>query len=176
MGQRSGDFDPFVVPYIMEKEGMSTSEMQSMLSKHGGLLGISGISSDVRDLEEDAAQGNSRARLALEAFAYAVKKYIGAYAAALGGLDALVFSGGIGENSPAMRARICHGLGFLGVELNPKTNAECRGDEGCISKDGTGTPVWVVPTDEEIIVARETPRLLQKELLTGKSVGEVTLA
>ena len=120
MGQRSGDFDPFVVPYIMEKEGMSTSEMQSMLSKHGGLLGISGISSDVRDLEEDAAQGNSRARLALEAFAYAVKKYIGAYAAALGGLDALVFSGGIGENSPAMPRPHMPRVGVFGGRVKSK--------------------------------------------------------
>jgi acetate kinase len=164
MGQRSGDFDPFVIPYILEKERMSGFELAEKLSTRGGLLGISGISGDVRDLEKATAQGNSRARLALEAYAYAVKKYIGGYAAALGGLDTLVFSGGIGENSPRMRARICDGLEFLGIKLSERANDACRGNEKRISKNGNCTAVWVIPTDEEIVVGRETARLLRKGL------------
>jgi acetate kinase len=161
MSSRSGDFDPFVIPFIMGEEDMTPIELSEQLSKHSGLLGISGISGDVRKIESAAHEGNPRARLALDAYTYAVKKYIGAYAAAMGGLDALVFSGGIGENSPTMRARICRDLEFLGIMVNRSRNEACKGLETVISTETAPIPVWVVPTNEEIIVARETQWLLQ---------------
>lgn len=171
MGTRCGDIDPFIIPFIMEREGLTPAEVRSALTQQGGLLGISGLSADVRDLEEAAAKGHARASLALASFAYEVKKFIGAYAAAMGGLDVLVFSGGIGENAPMMRARICEGLGFLGVELDPERNAACEDKEGEISKQGARVPVLVVLTDEELIVARATARVIssgQHDLLRGK--------
>jgi acetate kinase len=160
MSTRCGDIDPFIYPYMLERNNMDEGGMLNGLTKRGGLLGISGLSGDVRDLEKTATQGNSKALLALEAYAYSVKKYIGAYAAALGGLDVLTFSGGIGENAVAMRARICQGLEFLGINIVPERNQACQGEEVLISKDGAAVAVWVVPTNEEIIVARETARLV----------------
>jgi acetate kinase len=159
MSNRCGDIDPFIIPYIMDREGYDLAAIRDILSTDGGLAGISGVSGDVRDLEDAAAQGNDRARLALDVFAYSVKKYIGAYAAALGGLDALVFTGGIGENGSDMRARICRGLGFLGIHLDPERNKVC-GKEAVISEEGP-ISVLVVPTNEEIIVAREVVQLLR---------------
>ena len=160
MSTRCGDIDPFIFPYILEQTGMNEEGLVNELSRRGGLLGISGLSGDVRDLEKAADEGNSRALLALEVYAYSVKKYIGAYAAALGGVDVLTFSGGIGENAVAMRARICRGLEFLGINIDPERNQACQGKEGLIAQDNAGVPVWVVPTNEEIIVARETTRLV----------------
>jgi acetate kinase len=154
MSSRSGDFDPFVIPFIQEREGLDAAGVVRALTTNGGLKGISGVSGDARDLEEAEAAGNDRARLALDAFAYEVKKYIGAYAAAMGGLDALAFSGGIGENGVEMRRRICEGLGFLGVELDEGRNAAARRVEAVISREGAPAAVFVVPTNEEIIVAR----------------------
>jgi acetate kinase len=154
MSSRSGDFDPFVIPFIQEREGLDAAGVVRALTTNGGLKGISGVSGDMRDLEEAAAAGNDRARLALEAFAYDVKKYIGAYAAAMGGLDAIAFSGGIGENGVKMRAQICEGLEFLGVELDEAHNEAARRVEAVISREGARTSVLVVPTNEEIIVAR----------------------
>jgi acetate kinase len=154
MSSRSGDFDPFVIPFVMEQEDLSPAEVVGQLTTNGGLKGISGLSGDVRDLEEAAEAGSDRARLALETFAYEVKKYIGAYAAAMGGLDVIAFSGGIGENAVAMRARICEGLEFLGVELDEERNAAAIRREALVSRNGARVAVLVVPTNEEIIVAR----------------------
>ena len=162
MGTRSGDFDPFVIPYIMDRLDYNTTDIRTELSENGGLLGISGISADLRDLEEAAVNGVLRAKLSLQAFAYTVKKYIGAYAASLGGLDVLVFSGGIGENSPKMRARICNGLDFLGISLDRKLNKKCCGAEMLISEFDAMVPVWVVPTNEELIVARATLKVIRE--------------
>ncbi|MCL5074608.1 MAG: acetate kinase [Chloroflexi bacterium] len=159
MSTRCGDIDPFVIPYIMERKGLTTREIRECLIKRGGLLGISGLSGDVRDLEEAARSGDQRAALALDVFVYEIKKYIGAYAAALSGVDALAFAGGIGENSVEVRRRVCSGLEFLGIRLDPQKN-NCRRVEAIISRDGARVKVLVVPTNEEIIVARETARLV----------------
>ena len=159
MANRCGDVDPFVLPYVMDRAGLSTEEIRRALVTNGGLRGISGVSGDVRDLELAAAKGEVRARLALEVFAYSVKKYIGAYAAAMGGLDVIAFAGGIGENGVEMRREICRGLEFLGVELDEHRN-QVRKAEAIISKEGARVAVLVVPTNEEIVVARETARII----------------
>ncbi|MFQ6110821.1 MAG: acetate/propionate family kinase [Nitrospinota bacterium] len=162
MSTRSGDIDPFIIPYLVERGGLSLEEVRQALVKRGGLLGVSGVSGDVRDLEEAAEKGNERALLALELFCYEVKKYIGAYAAALGGLDALAFTGGIGENGVGVRASICEGLGFLGIELDGQKNLT-RGQEAIISREGSAVKVMVVPANEELIVARETLSVVQSQ-------------
>ena len=159
MSNRHGDIDAWIIPFMMEKAGLSLAEVKQALSKRGGLAGISGLSGDVRDLEEAAAAGHRRARLALEVFAYEVKKCIGAYAAAMGGLDALAFAGGIGERGVATRRRICAGLEFLGVALDA-ANDGARGEEAVISAADARVKVLVVPTNEEIIVARETLKVI----------------
>ncbi|MHB1419009.1 MAG: acetate/propionate family kinase [Bacillota bacterium] len=159
MGTRSGDLDPSVVLFLMEKEGLSVREIRDLLNKQSGVLGISGLSSDLRDLEQAAAEGHQRAELALEIFAYDVKKYIGAYAAVLNGVDALVFTAGIGENSPGMRARICRQLDYLGMELDEGKNQEC-GRELDIAASGAKVRVLVIPTNEELMIARDTQELL----------------
>jgi acetate kinase len=161
MANRCGDVDPFVLPYVMDRAGLSTEEIRKVLITRGGLLGISGVSGDVRDLAFAAAKGEARARLALDVFAYAVKKYIGAYAAAMGGLDAIAFAGGIGENGIEMRSEICRGLEFLGVELDEHRN-QVRTAEAIISKEGARVAVLVVPTNEEIVVARDTARIISE--------------
>jgi acetate kinase len=157
---RSGDLDPFAVFYIMEKENLPQAEARQALTKKSGLLGISGVSNDVRDLEKAAEEGNTRAALALDVFVYGVKKYIGAFAAALEGLDALAFAGGIGENSWRVRQQVCAGLEFLGVHLNPEANrAPAHGDR-LISLPCSQVAVVVVYTNEELMVARETAKVL----------------
>jgi acetate kinase len=157
---RSGDLDPFVVLYVMDKENLSTGEVRQLLCKKGGLLGISGLSNDVRDLEKGAQEGNPRAALALEVFTYEIKKYIGAYAAALGGIDALAFAGGIGENSWHIRQQVCRGLEFLGLQLNPAANcAPAQGDR-VISLPCSRVAILVICTNEELMVARETAKVL----------------
>jgi len=157
---RVGDFDPFATLYIMDKEGLTADEIRTILTKNSGVLGISEVSGDMRDVEEAAAEGNDNARLALDAFHYGVKKYIGAYVAALGGVDAIAFAGGIGEKGPESREAICDGLEFMGVKLDPQKNAN-RKSEGIISADDSRVKVLVVPTNEEIIVARETARVIE---------------
>ncbi|HIE03701.1 MAG TPA: acetate/propionate family kinase [Candidatus Latescibacteria bacterium] len=157
---RTGDVDVFAVLYVMEREELTPSQMAEVLCRQGGLLGISGLSGDVRDLEEAAESGNYRARLALEAFCYGVKKYIGAYAAVLGGLDVLAFAGGIGERGWKVRERICRGLEFLGVRIDLKSNRSLEG-EGLISEHDSPVKVLVVRTDEELIVARETRKVVE---------------
>ena len=159
MGTRSGDIDPAVVQFVMNKYGMSADECLNMLNKKSGVLALSGVSSDFRDIENGAEEGNENCALALDKFAYEVRKYIGSYAAALGGLDCLVFTAGVGENSASMRARICEGLEFLGVKLDPEKN-NTRGKEAIISADDSKVTVWVIPTNEELMIARDTAALV----------------
>lgn len=162
MGTRSGDLDPTVVTFLMEKEGWSTAETNNFLNKKCGVLGLSGVSSDFRDLESAADEGNKRAQLALDRFAYGVKKYIGAYAAVLNGVDVVVFTAGLGENSVSMRAKICEGLNYLGIEIDAKRN-NIRGEEALISSDASKTKVLVIPTNEELMIARDTYEIVNKK-------------
>ena len=160
MGSRSGDIDASAVTYIMEKLGKKPQEMADYLNKESGVLGISGISSDMRDVESAAKEGNKRAILALQMYAYRIKKYIGAYAAAMGGVDTIVFTAGVGENQTSMRADVCEGLEFLGIKINKELNATIRGEEAIISTPDSKVTVCVVPTDEEIVIARDTKELV----------------
>lgn len=162
MGSRSGDIDPSAVTYLMEKLNMTPHEMSDFLNKKSGVLGITGISSDMRDVEAAANEGNERAVLALKMYAYRVKKYIGSYAAAMGGVDAVVFTAGVGENQTGLRADICRGLEFLGIEIDEAVNAAARGREAVISSPSSRVKVVVVPTDEEIVIARDTQALVAK--------------
>ena len=162
MGSRCGDIDPSAVTYLMEKLNMSPHEMSEFLNKKSGVLGITGISSDMRDVEAAANEGNERAVLALKMYAYRVKKYIGSYAAAMGGVDAVVFTAGVGENQTGLRADICRGLEFLGIEIDEAVNATVRGREAVISSPSSRVKVVVVPTDEEIVIARDTQALVAK--------------
>ena len=159
MGTRSGDIDPAVVQFVMNKYGMGADECLNMLNKKSGVLALSGVSSDFRDIENAAEEGNENCALALDKFAYEVRKYIGSYAAALGGLDCLVFTAGVGENSASMRARICEGLEFLGVKIDPEKN-NTRGKEAIISADDSKVTVWVIPTNEELMIAQDTAALV----------------
>ncbi|MCP4910620.1 MAG: acetate kinase [Bacteroidetes bacterium] len=159
MGTRTGDIDPGALLYVAGKEGTSLSYTSTLINKFSGLLGISGVSSDMRDIEEASKNGNKRADLALEMFAYRVKKYIGAYAAALGGVDIIVFTGGIGERDPDTRIKILTGLDFMGVDIDMK-NAYTRGEEVSLSSDKSKVKVLVVPTDEELMIARDTYQIV----------------
>ena len=159
MGTRTGDIDPGALLYVAGKEGTSLSYTSTLINKFSGLLGISGVSSDMRDIEEASKNGNKRADLALEMFAYRVKKYIGAYAAALGGVDIIVFTGGIGERDPDTRIKILTGLDFMGVDIDMK-NAYIRGEEVSLSSDKSKVKVLVVPTDEELMIARDTYQIV----------------
>ncbi|MGQ9454745.1 MAG: acetate/propionate family kinase [Armatimonadota bacterium] len=162
MGTRSGDIDPAVLLYLAREQNATPYEIDDLINKRSGLLGISGISSDMRDIERAAAQGNNRAELALNIFCYRARKYIGAYAAAMGGLDAIVFTGGIGENSAGVRRRICDGLEFLGVRLDNERNSSAR-SFAQISVPESRVWVLVVPTNEERMIARETVKILQSQ-------------
>jgi acetate kinase len=158
MGTRSGDIDPALVEFLMNKEEQSVAQVSSMLNKNSGVLGISGVSSDFRDIESAAEKGDQRAALALKRYAYVVKKYIGAYAAAMDGVDAIVFTAGLGENSAVMRKRICGSLTFLGIEIDDDKNSK-RGEEIEITKPGCRTRVFVIPTNEELVIARDTAEI-----------------
>ena len=160
MGTRSGDIDPAIIDFITAKEGLTPQEVDSILNKQSGLIGISGLTNDMRELlDEERESGDRRARLAIDIFCYRIRKYVGAYLAALGGSDALIFTGGIGENSPEIRARVCEGLAWMGVELDPARNAETVARrEGLISREGSRLGVYVIPTDEELLIARDTVR------------------
>lgn len=157
---RSGELDPFAVLYVMEKEKLTAAEVSEILCKKSGLLGISGVSSDLRDIEEAAAKGNTRAALAVDVLVYEVKKYIGAFAAAMGGLDVVAFSGGIGENSWRVREAVCREMEFLGIFLDEGKNRQPTSGDRVISHSESEVAVLVVYTNEEIIVARETMRVL----------------
>ncbi len=161
MGTRCGDLDPAILPWIMAMEELTLAQLHAMLNKHSGLYGISGVSSDMREIEAAAEAGNRRAELALEVFCYRITKYVGAYAAAMGGLDAVTFTGGIGENSPLVRRRVVGHLGFLGIQLSEERNATApRGEETLVTADGSAVAVAVVPTNEERVIARDTVRVL----------------
>ena len=160
MGTRSGDVDPGMLLHLMG-QGLGSPELDRMLNKESGLLGLSGLSSDMRELEAAADDGDAGALLAIQVFCYRVRKYIGAYTAAMGGVDAIVFTGGIGENSPEIRARIVGGLDRLGVHLDAEANARTTGGaEGRITAEGAQLEVWVIPTNEELLIARDTVRLV----------------
>lgn len=163
MGTRSGDLDPAIVEFIAQKDGLSVAEVDTLLNKQSGLVGISGLTHDMRDLlAEEREHQDRRARLAIEVFCYRARKYIGAYLAAMGGADAVLFAGGIGENSAEIRARIIAGLEWTGLELDPEANARMiDGAEGRISREGSRLAAWVVPTDEELLLARDTVRIVE---------------
>ena len=156
MGTRSGDIDPGVVFFLHRQLGLTIDRIDDLLNRESGLLGVSGISNDMKEIEEKARLGNEQCQLAMEMFAYKVKKYIGAYAAALGGIHTLVFTAGIGENSPVIRAMICEGLGFLGINLDKNKNLHTRGVEQIISMPDSNVSVVVVPTNEEGVIALDT--------------------
>ena len=159
MGTRCGDIDPAILEYLMNKYSLSIGEMQNILNKKSGVLGISGVSSDFRDLDEAAAQGNQRAALALEVFQYAVAKYIGSYAAAMGGVDAVIFTAGVGENSGSTRMGACKDLGFMGIKVDPEKNKQ-RGQALDISADGATVRTLVIPTNEELMIAMDTAEIV----------------
>jgi acetate kinase len=160
MGTRSGDLDPAALLYLMSREELGAAEANALMNKHSGLLGLSGLSSDMRTLLEAEEKGNERAHLAIEVFCYRLRKYIAAYLGALGGADALVFAGGIGENAPAIRARTLEGLDALGIAIDPERNDAARGTEAEISPEGARFRVYVVPTNEELLIARDAFRIV----------------
>ncbi len=155
MGTRSGDLDPGALLYVMSRESLGVGEANAMLNKHSGLIGVSGISSDMRELEEEMAAGNQRARDAFDMFVYRIRKYIGAYAAAMGGVDAVVFTAGVGENSPAVREQVCRHLECLGIEFDDEKNKNSEKEKE-ISKPSSKVKVFVIPTNEELVIARDT--------------------
>jgi len=164
MGTRSGDVDPAIVNLIATKEGLSTHEVDALLNTQSGLLGISGLTNDMRVLQEELKKHDDRrVRLAIEVFCYRARKYIGAFLACMGGADAVVFTGGIGENSPDVRSRICEGLEWAGLKLDEKKNQLMVGLEGQISSDDSRLHAYVIPTDEELLIARDTVRCIQGE-------------
>ncbi|MCX7015020.1 MAG: acetate kinase, partial [Candidatus Sumerlaeota bacterium] len=167
MGTRSGDLDPAIILHVMAKEELSLHEANTMLNKHAGLIGISGVSNDMREVETAAEQGNERARLAIDVFCYRVRKYIAAYAAALEGVDFVAFTAGIGENSKRVRAESCKGLEFMGLKLDPERNAAMNGKEGPISTADSKIEVWVIPTNEELVIARDTVRAIARAKVGG---------
>lgn len=163
MGTRSGDIDPAIVDFVGVKEGLSSREVETLLNKQSGLLGISGLTNDMRELLAEESENNDRrAHLAIEIFCYRVRKYIGAFLAAVGGADAVIFTGGIGENSAEVRERICRGLEWMGLTLDPEKNLIANGGfEGKISSDESRLAAYVIPTDEELLIARDTVRCVQ---------------
>ena len=160
MGTRSGDIDPSVIEFIAKKENLDISEVLNILNKKSGVEGISGVSSDFRDLIAAEGKGNRRAALALSMFSYSVAKYIGSYAAAMNGVDVIAFTAGIGENTPSVREEVCGYLGFMGVDLDEKVNVNVHGEEKLISSDASKVKVYVIPTNEELAIARETVALV----------------
>lgn len=162
MGTRSGDIDAGVIVYLQENYNLSVNDIQQLINEKGGLFGLSGVSPDYRDVEKESEDGNDRAKIALDVYHYRIKKYIGAYAAAMGGIDALAFTGGIGENRIRAREEICSGLEFLGVSLSKRINTGQNGREGVISRKGSKIPVVVIPAREELIIAREVAALSKK--------------
>ncbi len=165
MGTRSGDFDPAIIDFIAAKEGLSATEIESLTNKQSGLLGLSGLTNDMRELLAEAAENNDRrAKLAIEIFCYRAAKYIGSYLAAMNGADAIVFTGGIGENSPEVRRLICEKLAWMGTEIETPFNEKfVGGGEGIISKKAARLKVYVIPTNEELLIARDTARLISED-------------
>lgn len=161
MGTRSGDLDPAILDFLAVKEGLSLGDMDTLLNKQSGLVGVSGLTADMRDLlAEEREHDDRRARLAIELFCYRARKYLGAYLAALNGADAIAFAGGIGENSPDVRARICRGLEWFGIRVDDAANEARAGREGRFDASGSRVELWVIPTDEELLIARDTWRVV----------------
>lgn len=156
MGTRAGDIDPAIILFLMEKEGLEIDQANALLNKHSGLLGLSGISNDMRELEAAVEKGEERAILAINVFCYRIRKYIGAYAAALGGVDHIAFTAGIGENSCLIRKKSCEGLEFLGLQFDDGRNAQFNRGEGLLTMENSRVKAWVVPTNEERVIARDT--------------------
>lgn len=163
MGTRSGNIDPSLIPYIMEKTNKSAVEVLNVLNRESGLLGVSGFSSDLRDITDEAKKGNQRAELALEVFSSSIHKYMGSYAARMGGVDAIIFTAGVGENSALIREKVLDSLEFMGVYLDKKTNNETIGSEATISHSYSPVKVLVIPTDEEVMIAREVMNIAEGE-------------
>ena len=161
MGTRSGSMDPAVVEYICNNEHLTVSEMLNICNKKSGLLGISGVSNDMRDVDNAAKAGNERAQLARDMLVYGIRKYIGAYAAAMNGVDVVVFTAGVGENAPSTRAHILEGLEFMGITCDEEKN-NTRGEERIISKDGAPVTVMVIPTNEELMIAQDTLSIVEE--------------
>ncbi len=161
MGTRVGDVDPGVITFLMEKHNLNAKEIQTLINKESGVLGVSGISNDMREIEAADNAGDQRAHLALEIYEQRIIKYIGAYAAEMGGLDVIVFTGGVGENQTGVRKNVCAPLGFMGVELNEELNAKTRGTETLISTPASKVAVVVIPTDEELMIARDTREIVE---------------
>jgi acetate kinase len=160
MGTRCGDVDAGALTYIMDKEGLDAAAISDLLNKQSGVLGVSGVSSDMRELEKAVAEGNKRALLAETMYNYRIKKYIGTYAAALGGVDIIVFTGGVGENQSSCRYEVCKDLEFMGVKIDRQVNAKIRGEEAIISTSDSKVRVVVIPTDEEFMIASDTLDIL----------------
>ena len=160
MGTRSGDIDPAIMEFIAKKENLDIAGIMNVLNKKSGVEGLSGVSSDFRDLDAAAKEGNARAALALEVFAYKVAKYVGSYAAAMNGVDNIVFTAGIGENDGAMRVKICSYLEFLGIKIDEEANGK-RGEEIVISTPDSKVKVYVIPTNEELVIARDTKEIVE---------------
>ncbi len=161
MGTRVGDVDPGVITFLMEKHNLNAKEVQTLINKESGVLGVSGISNDMREIEAADNAGDPRAHLALEIYEQRIIKYVGAYAAEMGGLDVIVFTGGVGENQTGVRKNVCAPLGFMGVELNEELNAKTRGTETLISTPASKVAVVVIPTDEELMIARDTREIVE---------------
>ena len=161
MGTRSGDVDPGAISYIMEKEHMGTKGITTLLNKFSGVLGISGISSDMREIQTAIEKGDKRAELAMNMYNYRIKKYVGSYAAILGGMDILVFTGGVGENQAVTRSEVCKNMEFMGIELDEELNNSVRAQEEVISKPTSKVKVVIIPTDEELTIARDTEEILR---------------
>ena len=165
MGTRSGDLDPAIILHVMAREELSLNEANTLLNKHSGLQGISGVSGDMRDIIKEVEKGNSSAQLALDVYCYRIRKYIGAYAAALGGLDALVFTAGIGENSALIREKCCENLEFLGIKIDEEKNNEAGGPQANeIQTDDSKVMIFRIPTNEELVIALDTKRVVEEEL------------
>ena len=160
MGTRSGSIDPAIIPFLVKNEGISADEVDSILNKKSGVLGVSGVSSDFRDLDAAAAEGNKRAALALDMFIHSVKGYIGRYASVMGGVDVITFAGGVGENSADTRGKILAGQEFMGIEIDLEKN-KVRGEEAEISTPSSKVKVFIVPTDEELTIARDTKKIIE---------------
>ena len=163
MGTRCGDIDPSIILHVMAQEELSLHEANTLLNKHSGMQGISGVSSDMRDIIEESHKGNQGAQLAFDIYCYRIRKYIGAYAAAMGGLDVLVFTAGIGENSPLVRKKCCEDLEFLGIKIDDERNDEGIKIEQEISSDDSKVKVFAIPTNEELVIAMDTERIVKEE-------------
>lgn len=161
MGTRCGEVDPGALTYIADKENMTGNEIWDMINKQAGVLGITGLSSDMRDIESAAADGNERAKLALEVYYYRIKKYVGAYAAAMGGLDLVVFTGGVGENDPVLREYVCSNMEFLGLEFDPQVNSGLRGKDTILTKSSSRVKAALISTNEELVIATDTFNIVE---------------